>query len=93
MDASTRAEKGLRLHAEFREQRDAIASLRSRWPKLDAALRLQGLAERHLSLKAVNRAQCHPLKNGPERPPRKFGPGKPEPIGAQAHQSRERGAT
>src|SRR5881227_3468093 len=82
MDSTARTEKVLRLHAEIREQRDAIASLRSDWAKLDAPLRLQGLAERHLPLKPINATQYDSLKNLPERPPRLFRPGEPDPIGA-----------
>jgi hypothetical protein len=82
MESTARTEKVLRLHAEIREQRDAIASLRSEWAKLDAPLRLQGLAERHLPLKPVNATQYESLKNLPERPPRMFRPGEPDPIGS-----------
>ncbi len=57
MDSTARTEKVLRLHAEIREQRDAIAALRSEWAKLDAPLRLQGLSDRHLPLKPVNGTQ------------------------------------
>ena len=53
MESTARTERVLRLHAEIREQRDAIAALRSEWAKLDAPLRLQGLAERHLPLKPL----------------------------------------
>ena len=53
MESTDRTERVLRLHAEIREQRDAIAVLRSEWAKLDAPLRLQGLAERHLPLKPI----------------------------------------
>ena len=53
MESTARTERVLRLHAEIREQRDAIAALRSEWAKLDAPLRLQGLAERHLGLKPI----------------------------------------
>ena len=55
MESTDRTERVLRLHAEIREQRDAIAQLRSEWAKLDAPLRLQGLAERHLPLKPHHR--------------------------------------
>ncbi len=82
MESSARTEKVLRLHAEIREQRDAIAALRSQWAKLDAPLRLQGLAERHLPLKPINATQYDSLKNLPERPPRLVKPGEPDPIGA-----------
>src|SRR6266705_2383982 len=82
MDSTARTEKVLRLHAEIREQRDAIAVLRSEWARLDAPLRLQGLSERHLPLKPVNATQYDSLKNLPERPPRLVRPGDPDPIGA-----------
>jgi hypothetical protein len=82
MDSTARTEKVLRLHAEIREQRDAIAQLRSEWAKLDAPLRVQGLVERHLPLKPVNGTQYDSIKNLPDRPPRMFRPGEPDPIGS-----------
>jgi len=82
MDSTSRTERVLRLHAEIREQRDAIAVLRSEWAKLDSPLRLQGLAERHLPLKPLNANQYDSLKNLPERPPNFAKPGDPDPIGA-----------
>ena len=80
MDSTLRTERVLRLHAEIREQRDAIAVLRAEWARLDAPLRLQGLAERHLPLKPLSATQYDSLKNLPERPPN-FARD-PEPIGA-----------
>ena len=82
MESTVRTERVLRLQAEIREQRDAIAVLRSEWAKLDAPLRLQGLAERHLALKPLNGTQYDSLKNLPERPPNFAKPGDPDPIGA-----------
>ena len=82
MDSTARTENVLRLRAEIREQRDAIAALRAEWAKLDAPHRLQGLSDRHLSLRPVNGTQYDTLKNLPERPPRMFRPGEPDPIGA-----------
>jgi hypothetical protein len=82
MESTARVERVLRLHAEIREQRDAIALLRSEWARLDAPLRLQGLAERHLPLKPVGATQYDSLKNLPERPPSPVGPGEADPIGA-----------
>jgi hypothetical protein len=82
MESTSRTERVLRLNAEIREQRDAIATLRAEWAKLDAPLRLQGLAERHLELKPINATQYDQLKNLPERPPRLVKPGEPDPIGA-----------
>ena len=82
MESTARTEEVLRLHAEIRQQRDAIAALRAEWAKLDAPLRLQKLAERHLQLKPVNATQYDSLKNLPMRPPRLVKPGEPDPIGS-----------
>jgi hypothetical protein len=82
MESTSRTERVLRLHTEIREQRDAIAALRAEWARLDAPLRLQGLAERHLALKPLRATQYDLLKNLPERPPNFVKPGDPDPIGA-----------
>ncbi len=82
MESTERTERVLRLHAEIREERDAIAVLRAEWAKLDAPLRLQGLADRHLALKPLNATQYDSLKNLPERPPNFVRPADPDPIGA-----------
>ena len=82
MESTERTERVLRLHAEIREQRDAIAALHAEWARLDAPLRLQGLAERHLPLKPLNANQYDQLKNLPERPPSFVRPGERDPIGA-----------
>jgi len=82
MESTARTERVLRLHAEIREQRDAIAALRAEWAKLDAPLRLQGLADRHLALNPLVATQYDSLKNLPERPPSLVKPGDPDPIGA-----------
>jgi hypothetical protein len=82
MESTARTERVLRLHAEIREQRDAIAALRAEWTKLDAPLRLQGLAERHLALKPLNATQYDQLRNLPERPARLVQPNDPDPIGS-----------
>ena len=82
MESTSRVERVLRLNAEIREQRDAIAALRAEWAKLDAPLRLQGLAERHLKLQPIVATQYDQLKNLPERPPAFARPGAPDPIGS-----------
>jgi hypothetical protein len=82
MESTSRTERVLRLNAEIREQREAIAALRAEWAKLDAPLRLQGLAERHLALRPLSASQYDSLKNLPERPPNFARPGAPDPIGA-----------
>jgi cell division protein FtsL len=87
MESTARMEHLLRLRAEIREQRDAIAALRSEWAKLDAPQRLQGLAERHLPLKPISAIQYDSLKNLPERPQNNIKPGAPDPIGAMIQTS------
>ena len=82
MESTVRTERVMRLHADIREQRDAIASLRAEWAKLDAPMRLQGLTERHLTLKPITAQQFDQMKNLPERPPSFAKPGDPDPIGA-----------
>jgi hypothetical protein len=80
MESTSRVERVQRLNAEIREQRDAIAVLRAEWARLDAPLRLQGLADRHLALKPVTAQQYDQLKNLPERPPNFTRD--PDPIGS-----------
>src|SRR5580692_12307924 len=82
MESTERTERVLRLRAQIREERDAIAVLRAEWTKLDAPLRLQGLVERHLTLKPRNATQYDSFKNLPERPPSLVRPGESDPIGA-----------
>lgn len=82
MELTERTERVLRLRAEVREQRDAIAVLHAEWAKLDLPLRLQGLVERHLPLKPLNANQYNSLKNLPDRPPSLVKPGDPDPIGS-----------
>jgi hypothetical protein len=80
MESTVRTERVLRLHADIREQRDAIAALRAEWTRLDSPLRLQGLAQRHLPLKPIVATQYDTLKNLPERPPNYYRD--PDPIGS-----------
>jgi hypothetical protein len=82
MESTARTERVLRLRADVHEQRDAIAALRAEWSRLDAPVRLQGLAERHLTLKPIAANHSDQLKNLPERPPSYARPGDPDPIGA-----------
>src|SRR5579871_1344330 len=82
MESTERTERVLRLRAQIREERDAIAVLHAEWAKLDAPLRLQGLVERHLPLKPLNANQFDSLKNLPDRPPSLVKPGTADPIGS-----------
>ena len=60
MESTSRTERVLRLNAEVREQRDAIAALRAEWTTLENPARVQGLARRHLKLRY--RRDLHPLR-------------------------------
>lgn len=82
LDSTVRTERVLKLQAEVREQRDAIASLRAEWARLDAPMRLQGLAERHLDLKSVAANQFDNIKNLPMRPSAEARSGEGDPIAA-----------
>lgn len=52
---------------DIRQQRDAIASLKAEWAKLESPKRLQELASRHLSLRPIEAIQYDALKNLPRR--------------------------
>lgn len=82
MESTVRTERVMRLHADIRGERDGIAALRAEWSKLQAPLRLQGLAQRHLDLKPVEGSQYDTFKNLPERPPSFARSTTPDPIGA-----------
>ena len=68
-DSTLQAERVAKLAGELRRERDAIAALRGEWAKLDTPSRIQGLAERHLSLKPMLPTQFDSLDHLPERPP------------------------
>lgn len=81
MESTVRTERVLKLRADIRHERDAIASLRAEWAKLESPKRLQELASRHLSLRSIEATQYDSLKNLPPRPPTFVKPGDPDPIG------------
>jgi hypothetical protein len=68
-DSTVQAERVARLRAEIKRERDAVASLRSEWARLDTPARIQQLAQRHLSLKPVDTLQFDQFDRLPERPP------------------------
>jgi len=67
-ESTLQAERVAKLRHELRRERDAVAILRAEWAKLQAPLRIQGLAERHLKLKPVVSAQLGNFDNLPMRP-------------------------
>jgi hypothetical protein len=81
-ESTLQAERVSKMRAEIRRERDAIAILRAEWTQLDRPDRIQGLAQRHLKLKAFEVAQFDPLDKLPERPVQIVPPGTADPIGA-----------
>ena len=81
-DSTLQAEKVGKLAGELRRERNAIATLRAEWAKLDTPGRIQGLASRHLAvLRPIVPTQFDSLDRLPERP---LGPAPVtgDPIGA-----------
>jgi cell division protein FtsL len=79
-DSTLQAERVAKVHGELRHERDAIATLRAEWARLDTPARIQGLAERHLKLQPVQANQFSDLDHLPMRPPQI--PSNDDPIGA-----------
>ena len=52
-ESTRKAEQVARLRLDIRRERDAIADLRAQWSKLDNPVRIQQLAQRHLSLRII----------------------------------------
>ena len=79
-ESTVRAAEVTRLAAEIKRERDAIAALRAEWAELDNPTRIQGLAERHLTLRMLDPDQLDRFDHLPERP---APPGsEPDAIGA-----------
>ena len=80
-DSTLQAERVGKVAGELRRERDAIATLRAEWAKLDTPGRIQGLAERHLALRPILPTQFDNLDRLPARPP-VVPPPSTDPIGA-----------
>ena len=81
-DSTLQAERVAKVAGELRRERDAIATLRAEWAKLDTPGRIQGLAERHLALQPIKSTQFDNLDHLPTRPPVIVPPASADPIGA-----------
>lgn len=81
MESTVRTERVMKLRADVRKEREAIARLHAEWARLETPARLQGLAERHTKLRFIEATQYDNLKNLPERPPSFIRPNDPDPIG------------
>jgi cell division protein FtsL len=80
-ESTRKAEQVARLRMDIRREHDAMAELRAQWSKLDAPVRIQELARRHLALRMIESRQFDQLDNLPERPPDLVPPDSPDPIG------------
>jgi hypothetical protein len=67
-ESTVRATELARLAAAIKRERDATAALKAEWAQLDNPARIQGLAERHLSLRMLDPAQLDRFDHLPERP-------------------------
>jgi cell division protein FtsL len=80
-ESTRKAEQVARLRLDIRRERDAVADLRAQWSRLDNPIRIQELAQRHLSLRMIDSRQFDQLDHLPERPPDLVPPDSPDPIG------------
>jgi cell division protein FtsL len=81
-ESTLQAERLAKLRTEIRRERDAIATLRAEWAKLDNPARIQGLAQRHLKLKPVDATQIDSFDKLPARPAEALPQEIDDPIGA-----------
>jgi hypothetical protein len=80
--STLQAERVAKLRIQVQRERDAVAALRAQWAKLDSPRRIQGLAERHLMLKAILPTQFGRFDQLPERPPQVMRQAADDPIAA-----------
>ncbi len=71
-----------KLRHDIRRERDAIATLRAEWAKLDNPLRIKALSERHLPLRQTDARQIGNPDRLPERPLQIVQPEADDPIAA-----------
>jgi hypothetical protein len=67
-EATLRATRVTEMRGEVRRERDAIASLRAEWARLENPTRLETLVRRHLTIKPADLSQLDPFDRLPERP-------------------------
>jgi cell division protein FtsL len=79
-ESTRKAEQVARLRLDIRREHDGVAELRAQWSKLDNPIRIQELAQRHLSLRIIDSRQFDQLDRLPQRPP-DLPPGSPDQIG------------
>lgn len=67
-ESTVQAERVAKLRAEIRREHDSIAALRAEWAQLDTPLRIQALAQRHLSIRPIDPNQIDSFDRLPVRP-------------------------
>jgi cell division protein FtsL len=67
-DATLRATRVAEMRSEVRREREAIATLRAEWARLENPARLEALARRHLGLRPAEISQFDSLDALPGRP-------------------------
>ena len=67
-EATLRATRVAEMRGEVRRERDAIASLRAEWARLENPTRLEELARRHLTIRPAELSQFDSFNHLPERP-------------------------
>ena len=80
-ESTRKAEQVARLRLDIRREHDGVAELRAEWSKLDNPIRIQELAQRHLTLRMIDSHQFDQLDHLPERPP-DLPPDSADPIGS-----------
>ena len=81
-DSTLQVERVGKVAAELRRERNAIATLRAEWSKLDTPGRIQGLADRNLKLRSIVSSQFDTLDRLPDRPVVTVPSPTQDPIGA-----------
>ncbi len=79
-EATVQAERIAVIRNEIKRERDAIASLRAQWARLDSPARVQELAKRHLTLKPLELTQYDTYDKLPDRPIQIVPPDSEDPI-------------
>jgi hypothetical protein len=81
-DSTLQVERVAKLRGEIRRERDAVATLRAEWGRLDTPGRVQALVNRYLALRQMQPHQIDTFERLPERPPAIVQPPSDDPIGA-----------
>jgi cell division protein FtsL len=81
LESARQSQRLAKLRMQIRREQDAIAVLRAQWAQLDAPARIQGLAQRHLTLHPIEAHQYDKLDNLPPRRPALVPAEESDPIG------------